>query len=205
MMRGGEMSPEQVVAFLIFSVVAAGTPGPSNLLLTATGARVGVLRGFPALLGVSVGMGVMMFAVAFGLGSAVVASSTVLRGLNWVGAAFLLGLAWKIATAEGGATPGAGKPVGFTGAAAFQWVNPKSWLVCASAAGTYLHAGSGSASAQATALGGLFVLASLPCCFVWLAFGASVQWLLRTPRAHRVFNIAMGVLLAGSVVMILVH
>ena len=92
-----------------------------------------------------------------------------------------------------------------TGAAAFQWVNPKSWLVCASAAGTYLHAGSGSASAQATALGGLFVLASLPCCFVWLAFGASVQWLLRTPRAHRVFNIAMGVLLAGSVVMILVH
>ena len=118
------MSPEQVVAFLIFSVVAAGTPGPSNLLLTATGARVGVLRGFPALLGVSVGMGVMMFAVAFGLGSAVVASSTVLRALNWVGAAFLLWLAWKIATAEGGATPGAGKPVGFTGAAAFQWVNP---------------------------------------------------------------------------------
>jgi threonine/homoserine/homoserine lactone efflux protein len=144
-----------------------------------------------------------MFAVAFGLGSAVVASPTGLRALNWVGAAFLVWLAWKIATADGGATGSGPRPVGFTGAAALQWVNPKSWLVCASAAGTYLHAGSGSASTQATALGGLFVLASLPCCFVWLAFGASAQRLLRTPRARRGFNVAMGVLLAGSVVMIL--
>ena len=175
------------------------------MLLTATGASVGVLRGFPCLLGVSVGMGVMMFAVAFGLGSVVVANPTVLRALNWVGAAFLLWLAWKIAMAEGATAVVRARPVGFTGAAAFQWVNPKSWLVCASAAGTYLHAGSGSASAQATALGGLFVLASLLCCFVWLAFGAGAQRLLRTPRARRVFNIAMAVLLAGSVVMILIH
>jgi threonine/homoserine/homoserine lactone efflux protein len=200
---GAGMTPEQVVAFLLFAVVAAGTPGPSNLLLTATGAGVGVLRGLPALLGVSVGMGVMMFAVALGVGSAVVASPAVLRALNWVGAAFLLWLAWKIATAEGGDAVTAARPVGFTGAAAFQWVNPKSWLVCASAAGTYLHGGSGSASVQATALGGLFLLASLPCCFVWLAFGAGAQRLLRTRRARRVFNVLMGLLLAGSVAMIL--
>jgi threonine/homoserine/homoserine lactone efflux protein len=199
------MTAEQAVAFLIFAVVAAGTPGPSNLLLTATGASVGVLRGLPCLLGVSVGMGVMMFAVAFGMGSAVVANPAVLRGLNWIGAAFLVWLAWKIATAQGGTAAASAKPVGFTGAAAFQWVNPKSWLVCASAAGTYLHAGSGSASAQATALGGLFVLAALPCCFVWLAFGAGAQRLLRTPRARRLFNVAMGLLLAGSVGMILLH
>ena len=197
------MTPEQAIAFLIFAIVAAGTPGPSNLLLTATGANVGVVRGFPCLLGVSVGMGVMMFAVAFGLGSVVVASPTVLRVLNWIGAAFLLWLAWKIATAEGGDTAAGARPVGFTGAAAFQWVNPKSWLVCASAAGTYLHAGSGSASVQASALGGLFMLASLPCCFMWLAFGAGAQRLLRTRRARRGFNVAMGLLLAGSVVMIL--
>jgi threonine/homoserine/homoserine lactone efflux protein len=199
------MTSEQAVAFVVFAVVAAGTPGPSNLLLTATGASVGVLRGFPVLLGVSVGMGLMMFAVAFGLGSVVVASPTVLRVLNWTGAAFLVWLAWKIATADGGDTAPGARPVGFTGAAAFQWVNPKAWLVCASAAGTYLHGGAASASAQATALGGLFVLASLPCCFVWLAFGAGAQRLLRTPRARRVFNVSMGVLLAGSVAVILLR
>jgi threonine/homoserine/homoserine lactone efflux protein len=196
------MTKEQAIAFLLFSVAAAGTPGPSNLLLTATGAHVGVLRGLPALLGVSLGMGVMMFAVAFGLGAAVLASPIVLRALNWLGAAFLLWLAWKIATAGRGGAVAGGKPVGFVGAAAFQWINPKSWLVCASAAGTYLGAGSGSAFTQALAFGALFVLASLPCCFVWLAFGATAQRLLRSDRARRTFNVTMGLLLAASVVLI---
>ena len=197
------MTPEQVVAFLVFSVVAAGTPGPSNVLLTATGAHVGVARGLPCLFGVGVGMGVMMFVVAFGLGSVVLANPTVLRVLNWLGAAFLLWLAWKIATAGRSDAADAGKPVGFIGAAAFQWINPKSWLVCASAAGTYLNAGSGSALAQGMTFGALFILASLPCCFVWLAFGATAQRFLRTERARRTFNIAMGVLLAASVVLVL--
>jgi len=196
------MTPEQAVAFLVFAVVAAGTPGPSNLLLTATGANVGVLRGLPCLLGVSVGMGVMMLVVAFGLGSVVLANPTVLRTLNWIGAGFLLWLAWKIATASRSDTADGGKPVGFVGAAAFQWVNPKSWLVCASAAGAYLHAGSGTALAQGIAFAALFILASLPCCFVWLAFGATAQRFLRTERAQRTFNIAMGALLAGSVVLV---
>ena len=196
------MMPPEALAFLLFAVVAAGTPGPSNLLLTATGASVGVLRGLPCLLGVSLGMGTMMFSVAFGLGSVVLANPAVVRALRWIGGAFLLWLAWRIATAEGGAAAAGREPVGFVGAAAFQWVNPKSWLVCAGAVSTYLSAGTGGALAQALALGGLFVLASLPCCFVWLAFGASTQRLLRTERARRTFNVAMAVLLAGSVVLI---
>jgi len=197
------MTSEQAVAFLLFAVVAAGTPGPSNLLLTATGGGVGVLRGLPCLFGVAIGMGVMMFAVAFGLGSVVVGNPRVLRTLNWLGAAFLLWLAWKIATARPHGADAGGKPVGFLGAAAFQWINPKSWLVCASAAGTYLGAGSGGALAQAMVFGVLFILASLPPCFVWLAFGATAQQFLRTERAGRTFNVAMGVLLAGSVLLIL--
>jgi threonine/homoserine/homoserine lactone efflux protein len=196
------MTLEQAVAFLLFAVAAAGTPGPSNLLLTATGASVGVLRGLPCLLGVTIGMGVMMFVVAFGLGSVVLANPTVLRALHWTGAVFLLWLAWKIATAGRSDAAARRKPVGFIGAAAFQWINPKSWLVCASAAGTYLSAGSGSALVQAVAFGALFILASLPCCFVWLAFGATAQRFLRTERARRTFNIAMGLLLAGSVVLV---
>jgi len=196
------MTTDQVIAFVLFAVVAAGTPGPSNFLLTATGASVGVIRGLPCLVGVAAGMGVMMFAVAFGLGSVVIASPKVLRALNWAGAAFLLWLAWKIAT-SGRSEAGAGrKPVGLLGAAAFQWINPKSWLVCASAAGTYLHAGSGSALPQALTFGALFIVVSLPCCFVWLAFGATAQRLLRTERARRRFNLAMGALLAGSVALI---
>jgi threonine/homoserine/homoserine lactone efflux protein len=196
------MTPEQAVAFLLFAVVAAGTPGPSNLLLTAAGAQVGVLRGLPCLLGVTLGMGVMLFVVALGLGSVVLTNPTVLRVLNWLGAAFLLWLAWTIARAGGTDQSVVRRPVGFVGAAAFQWVNPKSWLVCASAASTYLHAEPGSALAQALTFGALFVVASLPACFVWLAFGAAAQRLLRTERARRTFNVAMGVLLAGSIALL---
>jgi threonine/homoserine/homoserine lactone efflux protein len=199
------MTSDGALAFVLFAIVAAGTPGPSNLLLTATGAQVGVLRGLPAVVGVSAGMGVMMFVVAFGVGSAVLASATVLRVLNWVGAGFLLWLSCKIATAAPAARETDARAVGFVGAAAFQWVNPKSWLVCASAVGTYLGAGSASALGQAAAFGALFVVASLPCCLVWLAFGATAQRLLRTEGARRAFNIAMGALLAGSVLASALH
>src|SRR5207253_1833598 len=153
------MTFEQALAFFVFSVVAAGTPGPSNALLTATGAQVGVLRGLPALVGVATGMGLMMFVVAFGLGSLILDHPLVLTAVKWCGATFLGWLAWKIATASGKTAAADAKPIGFVGAAAFQWINPKSWLVCASAAATFLDQGSGSALGQSAAFGLTFVLA----------------------------------------------
>jgi threonine/homoserine/homoserine lactone efflux protein len=199
------MTTEQAIAFFLFALVAAITPGPSNLILTSTGASVGVLRGLPGLFGVAAGMGLMMFLVTFGLGSLVHDSPILYQALKWGGVAFLLWLAWKIATARhSDADTAAKRPVGFWGAAAFQWVNPKSWLVSASAAGTYLHAATGNVFVQALSFGVLFILAALPSCFVWLAFGAGVQRLLHGERAARIFNIAMGALLAGSVILFIV-
>ena len=197
------MTREQVISFFAFSVAAAGTPGPSNVLLTATGAQVGVLRGLPCLLGVALGMAVMMFAVAFGLGSVILETPVVLKGLRWCGAVVLCWLAWKIAAARHPGVATGGQPVGFVGAAAFQWVNPKSWLVCASAAATFLDQGAGSPLVQSAALGLVFLAACLPSCFSWLAFGAVLQGALRSERAFRMFNGAMGALLAASVILFL--
>jgi threonine/homoserine/homoserine lactone efflux protein len=195
------MTAEQALAFFLFAIVAAITPGPSNLILTSTGARVGVLRGLPCLCGVAIGMGLMMFLVAFGLGSLVLASRVLLQGLKWCGIGFLLWLSWKIASAGRSEATGEKEFVGFWRAAAFQWVNPKSWLVSTSAVGTFLQAEAGSALVQSLYFGVLFVVAALPSCFVWLAFGAAVQRLLHTERAVRLFNVAMGALLAGSVLL----
>ena len=197
------MTLEQAIAFFAFSVAAAGTPGPSNVLLTATGAQVGVLRGLPCLLGVALGMAVMMFIVAFGLGSVILNTPVILKGVRWCGAAVLCWLAWKIATARYAGAGTGGEPVGLVGAAAFQWVNPKSWLVCASAAATFLDEGAGSALAQSAALGLVFFLACLPSCLPWLAFGAVLHRFLRSERAFRIFNGAMGALLAASVILFL--
>jgi threonine/homoserine/homoserine lactone efflux protein len=192
-----------VVAFLLFAVVAAVTPGPSNVMLTAAGAQAGVVRGLPCLLGATTGMGLMMFLVPLGLGSVVLGHPLMLRALNWGGAAFLLWLSWKIATSSShaGSTANA-DPVGYLAATAFQWINPKAWLVSASAAGTFLSADAGSSFWQAVWLGGLFALAAFPSGLVWLAFGAGVQRVLRSHRNLRFFNIAMGVLLALSIALI---
>jgi threonine/homoserine/homoserine lactone efflux protein len=191
-----------MIAFLLFAVVAAVSPGPSNVMLTAAGARGGVAKGLPCLLGATIGMASMMFLVPLGLGSVVLGHPLALTGLRWGGSAFLLWLAWRIATSAGGDTLVEERPVGFVGAAVFQWVNPKAWVVSVGAAATYLSPESGSAVAESALLGGLFALAALPSGFVWLAFGAAVQRLLRGRRARRAFNLSLGVLLALSVALI---
>jgi threonine/homoserine/homoserine lactone efflux protein len=197
------MAVDQAAAFLVFALVAAITPGPSNTMIVATAAASGWRGGLPCVLGASAGMGALLFSSALGLGQLIIAQPTLLRALHWGGAAFLLWLAWKIANAGQLSDMRAARPVGFFGAAAFQWINPKGWLVAVSAAATYLQAVSDNALSQAMAFGGLFFAAALPSGLVWLALGASARALLRNERSSRVFNIAMGVALAVSVAMML--
>src|SRR5262245_20352249 len=197
------MTPGQAFAFLLFAVVAAITPGPSNLLVTSTGAAVGLLRGLPCLGGVVVGMGLMMFLVAFGLGNVVLASPALFLILKLGGIGFLLWLAWQIASSGHRNATAERQPLGFVGAAAFQWINPKSWLVSVSAVSAYAHPKAGNVLWQAVILGLLFLVAALPSCFIWLAFGASLQRWLRTERTARIFNVSMGILLVGAVLLLL--
>lgn len=197
------MSTEQIVAFALFALVAAITPGPSTILLASIGATVGVKRGLPSLFGVTLGMGVMIALVVLGLGGLVIAHPIVRQGLAWGGALLILWLAWKIATAGHHGAVAARATIGFWPAAALQWVNPKSWVVSATAASAYLSR-DGSAAGQAIGFGALFVLVALPSCLLWLAGGASVERVLHSERAAKRFNITMAALLAGSILLFIV-
>ncbi len=200
---GACVTTGQSLAFLLFSFVAAITPGPSNLMLTASGAVAGVRGGLPCLVGVACGMGLLILVVGAGVGHLTAIHPFVLKGINGIGAAFLFWLSWKIATARPADHDAARTPVGFWAAAAFQWINPKSWIVGAAAAGTYLQADASVAWVQPAWLALLFVTAALPSGFVWLLFGASMQRFLRSPTAARRFNLVMGAALAASVLTIL--
>jgi threonine/homoserine/homoserine lactone efflux protein len=191
----------EVVAFVTFSAVVSGTPGPSNTLLTTVGATAGIRRGLAALLGQVTGMAAMLFAVTLGLGSLLLAHPLALQVLKWAGAAMLCWMAWQIAAAKpaGRATR---RPAGFLAMAAFQWINPKGWLVSTAAVATFLNRHTGDALGQAVIFAALFTLTALPCCFPWLAFGAALQRYIRTPRAQRVLNIVMAALLAASVILL---
>jgi threonine/homoserine/homoserine lactone efflux protein len=191
--------PARLIAFVAFSAVVAGTPGPSNALLTAVGARVGVRQGLGSLLGQATGMGAMLFGITLGLGSVLLAHPLALQVLKYAGAAMLCWMAWRIATASH--TEGAtNAPAGFLAMAAFQWINPKGWLVGVAAVATFLDRRADSALSQAVIFAILFTVVAVPSCFPWLACGAALQRFLRAPRARRVLNAAMGVLLAASTI-----
>jgi len=197
----GLHDPAQVIAFVTFSAIVAGTPGPSNMLLTAVGARAGIRKGLPSLLGQVAGMGAMLFAITLGLGNLLLAHPLALQVLKWGGAAMLCWMAWRIAAAgsEDGTT---NAPAGFLRMAAFQWINPKGWLIGAAAVTTFLDQRAGGALGQAVIFAILFTLVALPSCFPWLAFGAALQRFLRTPRARRILNGAMAALLAASTIFV---
>lgn len=193
--------PARLIAFMTFSAVVAGTPGPSNALLTAIGARAGVRRGLASLLGQVTGMGAMLFAITLGLGNVLLAHPLAQQALKWGGAAMLCWMAWRIATA-GNADMDTNPPAGFLGMAAFQWINPKGWLTGVAAITTFLDRRAGGALTQAAIFAVLFTLVALPVCLPWLACGAALQRFLRTPRARRVLNGTMAALLAASTILL---
>lgn len=197
------MTLGQTIAFILFAIVMSSTPGPSNLILTSSGAAEGVFRGLPALLGQVVGVGLMLFLVGFGLGEVVLENARIIQISKWCGIGFLLWLAWKIASAHGKASTASGARVGFWHMAAFQWVNPKSWLMCTSAVATYFPAVSGSAFARSFLFASLFTIAAVPGSSLWLVAGAGVQRALQSERATRIFNLTMGALLASSILFFL--
>ncbi|WP_306028989.1 LysE family translocator [Stappia sp. MMSF_3263] len=207
------MAPEQLIAFATFAFVASATPGPNNVLLTAIGSSVGIRRGMPALWGIVFGFAAMIFALAIGLGGTLFTIAYVMDAIRIVGVLVLLWLAWKIATAPVGPPASSdemrprdiGRRGGFIGAALFQWVNPKAWIVAAGAITAYMQPDGESALYQAGTLAGVFVVAAAIGCLPWLAFGAAVGTLLENPKLARGFNIAMAVLLVASMVPVILE
>jgi threonine/homoserine/homoserine lactone efflux protein len=193
---------QQLISFIAFTVAAAATPGPSNTLLAATGAQRGVLRGLPALVGASAGMATLMAVVTLGLGTVILESPLLVTVARVCGAAFLCWLAWRTATA-GHLASARDRSPGFWAMAAFQWINPKAWLICAAAAAAFLDPAAGSAVGQSVELGITFAAITVPCFLPWLVFGAVLQRLLHSERAARAFNLAMAALLAASVIFLI--
>jgi threonine/homoserine/homoserine lactone efflux protein len=195
------MRLEPILAYIVFSIVTSVTPGPNNIMLTATGANVGIRRGLPHMFGISLGFGLMLFLLTAGIGTALTQNATLMLGLKIAGIAVLLWLSWKIATAGRSKTVERERPIGFLGAVAFQWVNPKAWLIAAGSV-SFLQPDI-PPLAQAAFFGLTFAVLGTPCMLLWLCFGAAMQYVLRTDRALRAFNIAMGVLLAATVPLLL--
>ena len=184
---------------MIFAVIAAVTPGPNNVMLTTTGLNFGVRRGLPHLLGICIGFPVMLALIGLGFGTLFELYPVLHEIIRIVGIVYLLYLAWKIARSGGGVDQDErSRPISFWKAAAFQWVNPKAWIMGSSALAAYTSLDD-SFFLQVALVCITFFFVTLPCAGVWLVFGAGLQRLLRNPKHLRRFNLAMAILLVASV------
>ena len=196
--------PELLGPLITFCFSTSITPGPNVIMVTASGATFGFRRTLPHLLGIALGFPVMVIAIGLGLGAVFQAVPLLHDGLKIVGSAYLLYLACRIATAERPREGKAGgRPLTFLQAAAFQWVNPKAWVIGVSAVSAFSTLEL-SPLANAAIIAFIFGAMAFPCSAVWAGFGTAIGRLLTSPRALRGFNLAMGALTALSVVLIFV-
>ena len=198
------MEGSTIISVILFAILMTGTPGPNNMMVTASGANFGYWRSVPHITGISVGMASMISLLAAGLGIIFERHPMVHEVLKVVGCAYLLYLAWKIATAGSMSKTEQkvkAKPMSVFSAALFQYVNPKAWMMSATAVSTFAVSGEHywlSISIIVT----VFFVVGFACVSLWTATGVVIRHWLTSERRTVLFNQTMGALTAACVMMI---
>jgi threonine/homoserine/homoserine lactone efflux protein len=191
------MTIATLIALFGFAFATSITPGPNNMMLFASGVNFGFRRTIPHMLGIGAGFFSLLVAVGLGLGELIKAAPYFYLALKFAGGAYLIWIAWKIAnTREIGDAKSGTKPMTFLGAAAFQWVNPKAWVMAITGMAAYGDPQAGLWSVVSVA--SVFAIVNVPCVSTWAGFGSVLrEWLSVSPRL-KWFNITMAVLLVLS-------
>ena len=193
---------DNIIPLTVFALIGAFTPGPNNIMVTASGTAFGFARSVPHILGVTIGFALMIVAFGLGLGQIFQAYPAIHQWLRVLGAVYLLYLAWRIARAgDPGGTETARRPLTFFEAALFQWLNPKAWVLALGVILAFTTVG-GNLLYELAVINIVFVVATIPSLITWCLFGMAIRRLLSSPRALRLVNLALASLLALSVVLL---
>ena len=190
-----------IEALTLFAFVSSITPGPNNLMLWASGMNFGLLATRRHIAGVNLGFASLLLAVALGLGALFQRWPGLAHALRLVGSVYLVYLAWRIAMAGRSDRSDVDRPMTFWEAAAFQYVNPKAWVMGITAAGAFIPTtmpplrGAGS-------LAVIFALINLPCIVLWAAAGTGLGRIMIDERARRATNAVLATLLLATVYLI---
>jgi threonine/homoserine/homoserine lactone efflux protein len=198
------MTAELYAALFAFAGIAAWTPGPNNTILMASGISYGFRKTMPMIFGVGIGFPLMIGIIGLGLGKIFETYPALNTALKVAGAAYMLWLAWKIASAkrEEGTNKSA-EPLTFIQGLLFQWVNPKGWMAAIFALSTYTLPTSyytGVIAVVAT-----FVLMGFTSASAWAMFGASLRHVLNSERWFRIINVTLAATLVLSLIPMLRH
>lgn len=177
-----------------YCFLMSSTPGPNNMMLTASGANFGFRGTLPQILGINVGGFVQTYVTCLGLGALFTAWPVLHTALRFAGAAYMLFLAWKLTGGMAGDAQVA-RPVSFTQGALFQAVNPKAWIKAVTLASVFMPSGMDThAGALLVAVVGTLI--GFPCVSMWALFGVAIRRWLTDARRRRAFNAIMAASMA---------
>jgi threonine/homoserine/homoserine lactone efflux protein len=192
------MSQSLLIAFMLFSAVMFFTPGPNNIMLLSSGLTHGFRRTLPHIAGITLGVAFMVAAIGLGLGTIFIAYPVLQTILKYAGAAYLIYLAAAIAMSGAGPSGEQDRrgPMTFWGAAMFQWINAKGWVMVIGTITAYAAIASfpwniAIQTAISLLMGALSTV-------TWALFGSVLRPVLTSPTAVRIFNLVMAALLLAS-------
>ena len=189
---------------VLTSLAIMGSPGPATISLTAAGTAHGVRRSLGYLAGIVVGTSLVLVAVATGITAALLAVPALRTALLAVSAAYILWLAYHLATAPplAAQTDGSRAP-SLAGGAMLGVANPKAWVAIAAVfASSHLAEG---AAADATAKAAVLTVMVVLINATWLAAGASFAPVLRDERRGRAVNVVLAIVLVGATALAVAH
>ncbi|ABE55512.1 Lysine exporter protein (LYSE/YGGA) [Shewanella denitrificans OS217] len=190
---------ELILAITLFAFSSGITPGPNNIMLMTSGVNFGIKPSLPHLAGICLGFPCMVLAIGLGLSSVFQAYPVLHLIIKVLGVSYLLYLSWLIARSsnkmEGKQLS---QPFSFIQAAAFQWVNPKGWIMAVGAIATFTVQ-TADMTPQVLTIATVFLCVAFPCAMVWLTFGVALKRLLKNQRQQKIFNITMALLLVASI------
>ena len=184
-----------------FALAASISPGPVNIVALSSGVRFGFGASMFHVTGATFGFALLLLLIGLRLHQLLTLWPSFTTAVQWAGIAFLLYLAYKLATDDGrlGSDRQARPPTVFHGAA-MQWLNPKAWLASVAGMGAYAGSGDPKLVWQFTLLYFLICYVSIGC---WAYAGAFLSRYLQDERRMRGFNRTMAALLAASALYLL--
>ncbi len=186
-----------VGTLLVTALAIMGSPGPATVSLTAAASAFGARRCLGYMIGIIVGTMIVLVAVAAGITATVLAVPGVRAVLIAVSAAYILWLAYHVATAPPpSARTAAAAPPSLVGGTVLGVANPKAWVAITAvfASARLANTAMVDAAAKVAVLAAMAVLIMV----AWLISGASFARLLRDPARARIVNSALAAALVGA-------
>ena len=197
------ISFELILALTSYYFVMYITPGPNNTMLTASGIKFGFFRTFPHIFGVSTGHAFQLTLVCLGLGKLFETYPVIQDSLKWIGASYLIYLAWRMFGSIKIKNEDSSRPLRFYEAILFQFVNPKAWVICSNAVILFFP------KEENIILSIVFLVffsyaINFPCISSWALFGSGIRNFLKNNLIKNIVECSMAILLVMTALLILV-